>query len=122
VERLGVIEPERHRLWWLAAGVVLTLGCGVARLRLPWWPIHPVLFLMWGTYANAHFFFSFLLGWLAKTIVVGAGGERAYDTAKPLLIGMITGELLAALLWTVVGAIIYFVTGQTPPSYLVYPG
>lgn len=121
LSRFAHLDPIPGSGWWVLLGFGLVAVTAAARLRLPWWPIHPVLFLMWGTYANAHFAFSFFLGWLAKTVVVGAGGERAYEASKPLLIGLITGELLAALLWTVVGAIIYLNTGQTPPTYLVYP-
>ena len=36
--------------------------------------------------------------------------------------GVICGELLAALGWAVIGAIYYFVTGVAPRAYWIYSG
>ena len=115
------------RVWpggitWGGLGLALVVGCAVLRLRVPWWPIHPILFVMWGTYAVACFYFSFLLGWAVKSAVVGVGGAKAYGSVKPLMIGLISGELLAILFWTVVGAIYYFNTGLAPLTYQIFPG
>ena len=115
------------RVWpggitWGGLGLALVIGCAVLRLRVPWWPIHPILFVMWGTYAVACFYFSFLLGWAVKSAVVGVGGAKAYGSVKPLMIGLISGEILAILFWTVVGAVYYFSTGLAPLTYQIFPG
>ena len=58
------------------------------------------------------------------------GGERlegtirisgAKNAALPLMIGVIAGELFAALGWIVVGLLYYLVTGQTPADYVLLP-
>lgn len=114
-------EPERGVLPWMALGVTLVLVCGAARVRLPWWPIHPVLFIVWGTYPMSHFAFSFLLAAVTKWAVVRLGGIRAFHAAMPLMIGFIAAELLAVLGWSVVGAIYYAATGLTPLNYRIFP-
>ena len=119
---VGRLSPEAGSLWWLGLGAGLVLATAFARLRLPWWPIHPVLFLVWGTYPNGRFYFSFLLGWLIKLGVVKTMGAKGYHSVKPLMIGIIAGELLSGLAWMAVGAIVYAVTDAAPKSYAIFPG
>ena len=45
-------------------------------LPLPWWPPHPVVFLMWGSWTAMEVWMSFLVGWAVKTAVVRYGGSR----------------------------------------------
>jgi hypothetical protein len=121
-ERLSLIQPTDDALGWLALGVVLVLTVSFARLRLPWWPLHPIAFLIWDTYPIAMFGPSFLLGWMVKGSVVGLTGARGYHSVKPLMIGVIAGELLAGLFWMSTGAAYYFITNQSPVSYSIFPG
>lgn len=121
-DKLAFADPEDGVLWWLALGFGLVLATALARLRLPTFPLHPVLFLVWGTYASSHMGFSFLLGWAIKAAVTGTGGAGAYRTAKPIMIGLIVGELLAAVLWMVVGATYFEATGLAPVTYSIFPG
>ncbi len=106
---------------WIGAGVGLITLCSIARLRLAWWPIHPVLFLIWGTMPSSRLAVSFLLGWFIKWAVLQTGGTRGYRAVLPLMLGVIAGELIAALGWTIIGGAYYFGTGIRPPSYRVYP-
>ncbi len=121
IQRFASIRMYPHAGWWLGIGGALVIGCAAMRLRLAWWPIHPVLFVMWGTYGIAIFAFSFLVGWLVKSAVLGAGGARSYHAVKPLMVGLIAGELLAVLAWAVIGAAYYLATGLQPVSYNVFP-
>jgi len=120
--QLAHAQPQPGVIWLVALGVVLVLACAAARLRLAWWPLHPVLFLVWGTYPAANFAFSFLLAAAIKGGVVRLGGVRSYHAARPLMVGFIAAELLAVLLWALVGAIYFYFTNQTPESYRIYPG
>ena len=122
LSRWTAIVPERDSAWWCLTGFAFLLGCAVARLRLTWWPIHPVLFLVWGTYPANNFAFSFLLASLLKSAIVWVGGEKAYHRAKPLAVGLIAGELLMIMLWALVGLMYYLNTGITPKSYRILPG
>lgn len=119
--RWGLIRPNRETLGWAGLGFALALGTAALRLRLPWWPLHPVAFLVWDTYPIIMFGPSFLLGWLVKSAVVGTLGARGYHAVKPLMVGVIAGELLAGLAWMVVGASYFFLTGRTPTAYSIFP-
>jgi hypothetical protein len=114
-------SPDGTAVLWLLLGAGLVIACAFARLRLSWWPIHPVLFFMLGSSASLRLAWSFLIGWAIRAAVVRLGGVRAFQAALPLAIGMIAGELLAALGWQAVGSAYYFLTGVTPRSYFILP-
>jgi hypothetical protein len=121
-QRFAAMRPKPETLLWLGLGMTLVIACAVARLRLPWWPLHPVLFLTWSTFPMHVFSASFFVGWLIKAAVVKLAGAKSYHLLKPMMVGVIAAELLAALLWILVGALYFFVTGETPKSYRVFPG
>jgi hypothetical protein len=65
--------------------------------------------------------FSLLLGWAVKTAVGRYGGESLYQKGKPLMTGVIAGEMLAGTVPILVGAVYYLTTGERPVnSSLVY--
>ena len=85
----------------------LFTGClSFLRLRYTWWPLHPIGYLMIGTYPGAHLWFSIMLGWLAKTLIVRFGGPGMFTRTKPLFLGLIVGESAAAGLWLVTGIVL----------------
>lgn len=118
---LSLVQPIDDAVFWTLLGGALVLGASVARLRLPWWPLHPIAFLVWDTYPIAMFGVSFLLGWMVKASVVGLTGARGYHVVKPLMIGVIAGELLSGLFWMATGVVYYFITGQASVSYSIFP-
>ena len=119
--RLSLLHPDQGAVTWAALGLGLGFAAAIARLRWSWWPLHPIAFLVWSTYPIAMFGPSFLLGWMIKSAVVGTGGARAYHQVKPLMVGIIAGELVMGLFWMAVGASYYFVTGKAPVAYSIYP-
>lgn len=84
---------------WFAGGFIAVTALYAGRLMFPGWPLHPIGLLMVGSYPMATLWFSFFVGWLAKVIVVRFGGTELYSRAKPVAIGLIVGEALAAALW-----------------------
>jgi hypothetical protein len=121
-DRLMLVQPGREAVGWLGLGFLFVMVTASARLRLPWWPLHPVIFLVWGTMPMLHFSFSLLLGWLVRVAVVGSGGARLYHAALPIAVGVILADVLSALGWCAVGAIYYFTTNASPPLYRIFPG
>ena len=122
LERLGLLDPREGAWLWFSGGLLAVVVCASCRLRIPGWPLHPVVFLVWGTPPMSRFAWSFLVGWLIKLCVIRLGGTRAYRSMRPFLVGVISAELLMALLWIAVGAGYYASTGKTPASYTVFPG
>lgn len=120
--RLTEIDPDNDFLTAAGIGLGLVLLVHYARLRWNWWPIHPILFLVWMTNPLAHFAPSFLFGWVIRTLVVKLGGGKAYQKVKPLMYGLIAGDLLGGLLFMGLGAGYYVNTGHRPnATYQIFP-
>jgi hypothetical protein len=119
----GGSEPDSKFLWAVGAGFALVLATSILRLRFTWWPLHPVLFLCWGTFPAMAFAQSLLFGWVIKTGVTKFGGGKKYHELKPLMVGIIAGDLLGGLLFMVIGFAYHAMTGrQTPITYQIFPG
>lgn len=117
-----ISPPNSQALIACFIGIALVVLFTMARLRFARWPLHPVLFLIWTTYPGANFFASFLAGWAVKTGVMKTGGASLYRNAKPLMFGIIAGEMLAGALIMLFGYYIYKTTGQPPQSFWLMPG
>lgn len=120
-ERLANFSPQEGAYFWMILGLALFLLTALARLRLSWWPIHPIIFLIWGTWSQERFASPFLIGWAIKGSVLKIMGSAGYHKFKPLMVGLIAGDVLAALLWIIIGLIYYFATGLTPEAYSLFP-
>ncbi|TVR47693.1 MAG: hypothetical protein EA425_15430 [Puniceicoccaceae bacterium] len=114
--------PVRGAVMWTLMGAGLVLSFAFARLRLTWWPFHPVIFLVWGTFPMTRFGISFLLGWMIKQGIVKTFGTKGFHHLKPLMVGIISAEVLAAVLWGIVAIVYYMNTGRPPTTYRVFPG
>lgn len=84
-------------------GGAVTAGLFWLRATFNWWPLHPVGYLMLGTFPGRLLWFSVFLGWLAKRITLYLGGSRLFEQAKPFFIGIVVGESVAAGFWMLVG-------------------
>lgn len=113
------LEPQRPYLVGFSITFALVLLFTFCRHRFARWPLHPVLFLMLGTWQSKKMAFSFLLGCLVKSAVTKYGGARLYQSAKPLMIGLVAGEILAIVVTAFVGSVYYLVTGEPPKSYSI---
>ncbi len=122
LQRWWSAAPKGETLGWAGLGLALVITTALARLRLPWWPIHPVLFIFWGTFPANMFAISFLVGCIIKTSVVKLMGVKGYHTVKALMVGIIAGELLAAMMWMMVGLMYFANTGLLPKRYGIMPG
>jgi hypothetical protein len=120
-ERFRHLTPEPSCAVVLGAAFAVTLLVYVARLRIPGWPLHPVLFLTWPTYPAALTCASFLLGLATKGAIVRYGGASLHQRLKPVFLGLIVGEIFGAFVPTVVGVFYYLFTGLPPAAFRVLP-
>ena len=94
----------------------------LARLRLRWWPFHPIMFVVLDFYISRELAASFLIGWVIKQSVSKYGGARSYGRLKPVMLGLIAGDMLAQLAITGTCAMYSLATGDPPRPYWVLPG
>jgi len=111
-----------RELGWIVFGAGAVVAVSLLRFRWAGFYLHPVLFLFWDTWSAQRLWLSFLIGWLIKELVVRIGGGRTYQQLKPLFIGLIIGEVLAAVATLATGWIYYLATGLMPVSMAVFAG
>jgi hypothetical protein len=120
-ERLLAIRPSSSFLWAIAFGIIGVLAFSFLRLRTRWWPLHPCLFLLWETYPLSVMSHPFLVGWLLKKICLRFGGNRLVVKLKPFAVGVISADIMGALVFMAVGLIYYLYTGEKPKTYRYFP-
>jgi hypothetical protein len=65
--------------------------------------------------------FSIMLGWVIKTAVTRVGGIRVYRAGRPLMLGIIAGDLLGGLAFNIAGLAVAFGGGEIY-RYAIFPG
>jgi hypothetical protein len=118
-ERIKAIKPVAPSLVAFAITFSLVIFFTLCRHRFPWWPLHPVMFLTLATYQSIVLSFSFLIGWLIKSLVTRFGGGKLYQDLKPFMAGMVAGEFLAGVIAIIIGLVYYFTTGNPPKSFAI---
>lgn len=120
-QRLVHMAPQPAFLWAAGLGAAAVLLCSFLRLRFVRWPLHPVMFLVWGTWPLMCFSPSFLIGWAAKKVVTRFGGHGRHVRTLPFFVGVVAGDLLGGLLFMAVGAAYYAIQGRPAPGYYAFP-
>jgi len=98
----GVTTSSWSNLIWIAVGMGLTYGMMLARARMPWFPLHPIGFLVCLSYPMSQIWFSVFLGWLAKSLITRFGGTDSYRKTIPLFLGLALGDVFMMLFWLIV--------------------
>ena len=94
--------PQRQThssLQHLFAGATITGTLAVLSVRYAAWPIHPLGYLLLFSWTTWAIWFSVLIGWVIKTLVLRLGGSQLYRTFKPVMIGLVLGECAAVGFW-----------------------
>ena len=111
-------------IWSAGIAFVLVIFFSAMRIRYSWWPLHPVMFLVWATRSMGLLSHSFFLWWFIRAVVVRLGTQgplasieicQVYQRAKPFMIGAVAGNLLGPAAWMIVGMIYYHLTGLLQP-------
>jgi len=87
----------------MAIGGVLVALLAWLRVHFVWWPLHPLGFVMATSWASLNLWFSLFLGWLLKLLTIRYFGLRGYVQLRPLFMGIIMGDIMAAVFWIIVG-------------------
>jgi hypothetical protein len=60
------------------------------------------------------------MAFVVKWSVLKYGGDRIYRKIKPVMLGLIAGDMLSGLLTSAIGGAYYFVTATPPPRFSVF--
>jgi len=117
---LGQNFSHQHDLAFMFFGALGICAFSAARFRFVGFPLHPVIFLIWGTWPSQFLWFSFAIGWVLKKLIVTYGGPGHYHNAKPFFLGLILGETMVAAFFIVAQLIYYCATGLSPGTGFGY--
>lgn len=106
-------SPSLPHLFSFGLTAVLALITAICRLKFPWWPVHPMVFIFLGSGAGMLMSFSFGMGFAIKALLTKYGGGRMYQNFKPAMVGLIAGTLVGEFIPMLTGTIYYFSTGKT---------
>lgn len=96
-------HPDWPGIEGMLAGALITFLLFWARSRFTWWPFHPAGYAIGNTFITDLLWCPFLVGWLAKVLILRYGGMRAYRRALPFFIGLILGDYVIACIWSLAG-------------------
>ena len=74
----------------------------LARHHLLWWPLHPIGYVVSGTWILNSVWFSIFLAWLIKVLVLKYAGPGGYRGTRWFFLGMILGQFVVGGMWLVV--------------------
>ena len=102
---------------WAAAGSALagagiTAALALLRTTCYWWPLHPLGYVLVGSWSTTQFWFPCLLAWVFKSLSVRYGGAQATGRATPFFLGMVAGEFGMAALFVLLNMGLHL---QAPP-------
>jgi hypothetical protein len=120
VEHLKHMRPDSRFLGYAALGFVAVIAISALRLRFTWWPLHPLVVLSFGAWTMGRYGASFLIGWFLKALTLRLAGSGKYMELRPMMIGVIVGDLLAGFIIFIILWLYYVTTGIQPPGYDIF--
>jgi hypothetical protein len=108
----GIDNASPWHAIWLAIGALITYGLIVARSFYPWFPFHPLGYLVCLTNVIPSQWLSIFIGWGLKTGISRFMGHETYRKLVPAFLGLALGDVAVMIFWLVVDGF----TGRTGHS------
>jgi hypothetical protein len=99
--------------WGLGFGGGIMLALMVLRGLFYWWPVHPLGFVVAESWCIKQLWFSFLLAWLTKALILKFGSGGMLRGARTFFLAVIITEIAVVGVSTIVS----FITG-VPTGYV----
>ena len=84
--------------------MVITFLLAAARSRFLGWPLHPIGYVLAGTFTMPWLWCATFIGWGIKALVVRYG-LQTFRRLYPFFIGLILGEYMTGSLWAIIGCL-----------------
>ncbi len=117
IDRIANFDPDMDVWKFMIVGGLGILFFSIMRFKFIWFPLHPAIFLIAGIDPLARTFYSFLIGWGIRELIVRFGGGVVYQQLKPFFIGLIIGELSVMGIAIFISFLCYLFTGDPGPSF-----
>jgi hypothetical protein len=95
--------PSQIAMLQMAGGALFVLVLFACRNLMPSFALHPAGFLIAGSWSLYMLWFSIFLGWIIKSLILRYGGIRIFRSLLPFFLGLILGDCINAIIWTIVG-------------------
>ncbi|WP_243544598.1 DUF6785 family protein [Pseudodesulfovibrio tunisiensis] len=95
--------PNRWTVIYTLAGAGIMFFLILCYYRLPWWPLHPLGYVVAYSSGMHILWFSFFLGWLCNHLCLHYGGTSLFNRVRFLFIGLILGDFLAGGAYALLG-------------------
>ncbi len=99
---------------WLGAGILFAIFLAWMRVSFFWWPLHPLGYALAPSWTMYNFWFPCFVAWVFKSTLLRYGGMKLYSKARPVFLGLIMGEFVAAVFWTAASAVLNSPAPQFP--------
>jgi hypothetical protein len=100
------VNADPANILWMIVGAVMIYGTMLGMARLPWFPFHPLGYLMGVTYPMYSLWLSIFIGWLCKVGIERRGGGDAYRKATPFFLGLVLGNVATIVLWLILDGVL----------------
>ncbi|MCS6777446.1 MAG: DUF6785 family protein [Chloroherpetonaceae bacterium] len=99
----------------ITTGFFLTLLLNSLRVRLSWFPFHPVGYAVSSSWSLSLLWLPLFIAWVVKALILRYGGLRTYRQTLPFFLGVILGECVLGSLWMLIGIVLRI------PTYAFWP-
>ena len=97
------IQQQMNNRTAIGIGLCFTLLMNMLRMRLPWFPSHPVGYAVSSSWSLSLLWLPLLIAWAIKMSLLRYGGLRAYRQALPFFFGVIMAECVIGSIWALIG-------------------
>lgn len=89
----------------IAVGFIFASFLQAARVRIAWWPFHPLAYAVSGSWEMNLVWAPLLIAYVVKLIILRYGGMQSYRNSLPFFYGLILGQFIPGSLLNIWGII-----------------
>lgn len=101
-------KRDEAQTWFILVGLAYSLFLTLMRGQFLWWPFHPVGLAVSSSWAMGYMWFSLLIAWALKYLILRGSGLDGYRKALPFFLGLILGEFVVGSVCNIAGLLLGF--------------